>query len=123
MTTIYPALKYRDAQAGIDFLERAFGFERHLVVPGDGDAVAHAELRLGDAFVMLASAGTGGLDWRPGSSSVSTAVDDLHALHERARGAGAEIVLELRDTDYGSREFTARDPEGNLWSFGDYRPA
>jgi len=123
MTTIYPALKYRDAGAGIDFLERAFGFERHFVVPGDGDAVAHAELRLGDAFVMLGSAGAGGLDWRPGSSSVYTAVDDLDALHERARGAGAEIVLELRDTDYGSREFTARDPEGNLWSFGDYRPA
>lgn len=48
--------------------------------------------------------------------------DDIDALHERAVGAGAEIVRGLQDTDYGSRDFTARDPEGNIWSFGTYAP-
>jgi uncharacterized glyoxalase superfamily protein PhnB len=121
MTTFYPALKYRDAAAAIDFLERAFGFARHVVVPGEGGAVAHAELRLDDAYVMLGSAGAG-LEWEPGHGSAYAAVDDVDALYGRAREAGAAIERELADTEYGSREFTARDPEGNLWSFGTYRP-
>jgi uncharacterized glyoxalase superfamily protein PhnB len=67
MQTIYPVLRYEDAHAARDFLERAFGFERHAV-------------------------------------------------------SDAQIERELTDQDYGSREYTARDPEGNLWSFGTYRP-
>ena len=50
------------------------------------------------------------------------AVDDVDALHDHAVAAGAEVALELTDTDYGSRDFTLRDPEGNLWAFGTYRP-
>ena len=50
-------------------------------------------------------------------------VEDADAHHARAKAAGAEIVMELMDTDYGSRDYAARDPEGNVWNFGTYRPA
>jgi uncharacterized glyoxalase superfamily protein PhnB len=49
-------------------------------------------------------------------------VPEIDALYERARAAGAEIVMAIRDTEYGSRDFAARDPEGHLWSFGTYAP-
>jgi len=49
-------------------------------------------------------------------------VDDPDGLHTRAVDAGAEIVVGLTDQDYGSREFAARDPHGNIWCFGTYRP-
>ncbi len=123
--SIYPTYHYRDARAGIDFLECAFGFERKAVYEGDGGRVQHAELRFGDGIVMLGDAETdyAKLAPPPGTGSVYIAVDDVDALHERAKAAGAEIVYGPKDQDYGSRDFTARDPEGNLWSFGTYRPS
>jgi uncharacterized glyoxalase superfamily protein PhnB len=57
-----------------------------------------------------------------GEGWVYVAVEDPDALHERAKAAGAEIVMAPMDTDYGSRDFALRDLEGNLWSFGTYRP-
>jgi uncharacterized glyoxalase superfamily protein PhnB len=124
MASIYPVLRYEDAHAAIDFLERAFGFERHAVHEGDDGRIVHSELRLGDEFVMPSSTGAGGAvyDQGAGRTVVYVAVDEVDSLHERARDAGAEIVMPPTDQDYGSRDFTARDPEGNLWSFGTYRP-
>jgi uncharacterized glyoxalase superfamily protein PhnB len=123
MQSVYPVLKYEDAHAAVEFLERAFGFERHAVHEGETD-IAHAELRLGDEFVMLGSTSEGDPVFNHGAGrcSVYVAVDDPDAHHARAREAGAKIELELRDEDYGSRGYTARDPEGNLWNFGTYRP-
>lgn len=124
--SIHPTFHYRDARAAMDFLERAFGFERKAVYDGDDGSVQHAELRLGDGLIMLgdkADTPFAKIAPPPGSGSVYVAVDDVDALHERAKAAGAEIVIGPLDTDYGSRDFTARDPEGNLWSFGTYRPA
>jgi uncharacterized glyoxalase superfamily protein PhnB len=123
--SIHPTFRYRDAHAAIDFLERAFGFERKEVHESEDGTVQHAELRLGDGLIMLGDDGES--DFAkvappPGSGSVYVAVDDVDALLERARAAGAEIVYGPRDQDYGSRDFSARDPEGNLWSFGTYRP-
>jgi uncharacterized glyoxalase superfamily protein PhnB len=125
MASIYPILRYEDAHAAIDFLERAFGFERHAVHEGDDGKIVHSELRFEDAFVMPSSTGTGGAiyDQAAGRALVYVAVDEVDSIYERARGAGAEIVMEPTDQDYGSRDFSARDPEGNLWSFGTYRPA
>jgi uncharacterized glyoxalase superfamily protein PhnB len=125
MQNIYPTLKYKDARAAIDFLEKAFGFERHAVYDGENGGVAHAELRFDSEMVMLGSRGEGDelFNRSEGSSSVYLVVGDPDAHHERAKEAGAEIVRGLRDEDYGSRGFTARDPEGNLWSFGTYRPS
>ena len=57
-----------------------------------------------------------------GSASVYLVVSDPDAHHDRAQKAGAKVVIPLRDEDYGSRGYTALDPEGNAWSFGTYRP-
>jgi uncharacterized glyoxalase superfamily protein PhnB len=122
---VWPTLTARDARGLIAFLVETFGFEE-TVVYGDGDLVDHAQLSwpLGGG-VMLGSDREPSEDkpWRlpPGSFGAYVVTDDPDALFARATKAGAEILYGLRDTDYGSREFAVRDPEGNLWSFGTYR--
>ena len=118
---IIPTLRYMDAPAAIDFLERAFGFERKAVY-GDGAVIHHAELTCGRGMVMLGSTGRGDPQFDTRKSSAYVIVADPDGLHDRAKAAGAAITRELQDTDYGSREFSARDPEGNAWSFGTYDP-
>jgi uncharacterized glyoxalase superfamily protein PhnB len=127
---VIPTLRYEDAVAAIDWLERAFGFERHMVVDGGDGAIAHAQLRVGSGMIMLGSAREGD-DWpskAPGRLGGATGgtyviVADPDAHCERARAAGAEILREPVDQDYGGRDYSARDPEGYLWSFGTYRPS
>ena len=118
---IIPTLRYQDATSAIEFLERAFGFERKAVYDNDG-TVHHAELTYGRGMVMLGTAGVGDPQFDTRHSSAYVIVDDPDGLHDRAKAAGAEITRELQDTSYGSREFSARDPEGNVWSFGTYDP-
>jgi uncharacterized glyoxalase superfamily protein PhnB len=124
MQSIYPILKYGDAHAAIDFLERAFGFKRHAVHENEDGAIVHAELRFGDQVAMVSSAGADDalFDQGAGRTVVYVAVDEVDMLHDTAAAAGAEIVMAPTDQDYGSRDFAARDPEGNIWSFGNYRP-
>lgn len=122
---LYPILLYRDADAAMDWLERALGFSRGEDVRADDGRVAHAEMSLGSATVMLGTAGAGREPFRslPAAGSlVYCAVEDVEAVYDRARAAGADIPLAPTDTDYGSRDFTVRDPERNLWAFGTYRP-
>jgi uncharacterized glyoxalase superfamily protein PhnB len=121
---VYPFLTYRDARAAIEWLEKAFGFGRHLVVDGPDGSVVHAELTNGEGMVMLASEREDGgrFGHHAGQGWLYVVVADADAHHERARRAGAEIVMEPTDQVYGSRDYSARDPEGNLWSFGTYRP-
>jgi uncharacterized glyoxalase superfamily protein PhnB len=131
-SSVIPGLRYRDAPAAIEFLCNAFGFERHLVVPADGDRIAHAQLVLGRDMIMLGShPGEGEYgQWvaPPASPDAVTTmglylvVDDCDAHCARARAAGARIVMEPRDEDYGGRDYTCRDPEGNVWTFGTYDP-
>jgi uncharacterized glyoxalase superfamily protein PhnB len=118
---IIPTLRYKDAHAAVDFLERAFGFERKAVYE-DAGTVHHAELAYGRGMVMLGTLGAGDPQFDTRRSSAYVIVPDADAAYERAQGAGAEITRELQDTDYGSREFSVRDPEGNAWSFGTYDP-
>ena len=123
--TIFPALRYKDASAAIDWLGRAFGFERHFVAEGENGLIAHAQLVHEGAMIMLgseAAAGENRLEYPAGAAAVYVVVADPDAHHARAVAAGAEIVNQLNDTDYGSREYVARDPEGHLWSFGTYQP-
>ena len=124
MQSIYPVLKYSAAHTAIDFLERTFGFQRHAMHEGESGEIAHGELRFGDQVAMVSSAGAGDpvCDEGLGHTTVYVAVDEVDPLHERAKAAGAEIVMAPTDQDYGSRDFSARDPEGKLWSFGTYRP-
>jgi uncharacterized glyoxalase superfamily protein PhnB len=123
-TIVWPTLRYRDAQAAITFLVEAFGFEKTAVYTGkDESIVDHAELRWpGGGGVMLGSARPESAiaALPPGAGSIYIVVDDPDALYARAKAAGATFALDLHDEDYGSREFTARDPEGVFWSFGTY---
>jgi uncharacterized glyoxalase superfamily protein PhnB len=122
MATIIPTFRYDDARAAITFLCSAFGFEEHAVYEHDG-VVGHAELRFGDAYIMLGDTRTAGADIPHGPSTTYVIVDDPDAHHGRAVAAGAEITRPLTDQDYGSREYAAKDPAGNVWSFGTYRPS
>jgi uncharacterized glyoxalase superfamily protein PhnB len=120
--TVFPTLHYDDAPAAIDFLTAAFGAARHAVYADGKRTIVHAELRLGNGIVMLGPARAEASATRGKGSEIYVAVDDPDAHCARAREAGAEIVRDLNDTDYGSREYAARDPEGNVWSFGTYQP-
>ncbi len=132
-TSVIPCLVYEDAPRAIDFLCEAFGFARHLVVPGETERdVAHAQLRLGDSMVMLSSAkpdhherfglvtaqATNGLV----TGSIYVMVADPDAHHAQAVAYGASVIIPPRDNEYGGRGYEVRDCEGCLWSFGSYDP-
>lgn len=129
-STIMPAMRYRDAPAAIDWLSRVFGFARHAVYVNADGTIGHAELTLGGGMIMLGSEkndeyGRGfkspselGVETR----SVYIVVPDADAVYARAQAAGATIVRPLKNTDYGSREFSVKDPEGHTWSVGTYDP-
>ena len=124
--TVYQAgLRYNDAAAALDWLAKAFGFEETMRAEGEGGSIDHAEMRVGTDLIMLGSAsdGSDGRLAAPAGTGVTYVyVEEPDAHHERATAAGASIVRELDDTPYGSREYTCKDPEGNIWSFGTYRP-
>ncbi|MEY9941211.1 VOC family protein [Streptacidiphilus sp. MAP5-3] len=121
---VWPTLRANDARALIRFLVDAFGFEE-TVVHGEGDDVQHAQLSWPEGGgVMLGSVRPDqtGDAWplQPGVFGAYVVTADPDAVHARAKAAGAEITADLHVTDYGSRDFAARDPEGNRWSFGTY---
>ncbi len=122
---VWPTLRARDARALIRFLVDAFGFEETAVY-GEGDHVSHAQLFWpAGGGIMLGSAHEPGPEdqWpvAPGTFGAYVVTDDPDGLFARATAAGAEVLSGLHDTDYGSRDFYVRDPEGNRWSFGTYR--
>lgn len=130
-STIIPCLRYRNANAAIDWLCAAFGFERQLVVPGDNGTVAHAQLTFGNGMIMLGSV----LDNEFGKNMVQpdeiggretqcacVIVEDADIVYASAKAAGAKIDREIRDEDYGGRGFSCRDLEGHHWYFGTYDP-
>lgn len=122
--SVYPTLRYDDARAAIEFLTKSLGLVAGEVHEGPDGQVMHAELSWGNGVVMVSSRPSGEPDvFDTGTAVIYLAVDDPDAAHDRAVAAGAEIVRGLTDQDYGSRDFAARDPEGNVWSFGTYRPA
>jgi uncharacterized glyoxalase superfamily protein PhnB len=121
----YPELLYHDADAGMRWLESVLGCERREEHRDDDGNVVHAELVFRGAIVMVGTAGVGREPFRslPAAGCLLyCGIDDVDALYERVREAGGDIAMDLTDTDYGSRDFTVRDPEGNLWAFGTYRP-
>ncbi|WBB75421.1 VOC family protein [Micromonospora sp. WMMD1128] len=122
MRSIYPVLRYPDVHAAVDFLRSAFGLTVHEVHAGPDGAVRHAQLGHGDDLVMVGPGPAPASRPADDDYRLYLAVDDVDAHHERARAAGAEIVRAPYDTDYGSRDYAARDPAGMVWSFGTYRP-
>jgi uncharacterized glyoxalase superfamily protein PhnB len=121
----YPIVNYEDATAAIEWLKRAFGAEEVAVYKGEGGEVEHMELSFEGAIVMGGSKGAGELAGKAEQGQpvwLYLVVSDPDAHHARAVEAGAEVVIPLRDEEYGSRGYSALDPEGNVWSFGTYRP-
>lgn len=129
-STISPEMHYRDAPKAIEWLCRAFGFAKHAVFAGENNTIAHAELSFGNGMIMLSS-----ISDYPGSELVrhpadvhgathwlNVVVPDADAHYARAKAAGAEIVIDIKDTHYGGRMYTCRDLEGFFWTFGTYDP-
>ncbi|MES2317373.1 MAG: VOC family protein [Pseudomonadota bacterium] len=130
---VIPCLRYRDAPAAIEWLCATFGFEKHLVVPGDNGTIAHAQLAFGNGMIMLGSAARldndyGKLISQPSdigdaaTQTVYVVVADADAVYERVKRAGMDIVMDITDEDYGGRGFSCRDIEQHIWSFGTYEP-
>jgi uncharacterized glyoxalase superfamily protein PhnB len=124
---LYPTMRCRDAEAMIRWLIDVIGFTERVIYRKDG-AVQHAELAYGSSILMLGHSRddeygklVGDIAGRR-TDAVYVAVEDPDALYARAKSAGSRIEMELHTTDYGSRDFACRDPEGNLWSFGTYWP-
>ena len=131
VATIIPSLRYRDAPAAIEWLCRAFGFEKRAIYPDEHGGIAHAQLTFGNGMVMLSSASDD--QWgrriaqpdQIGGRETQCAcliVADADAHYAQAKAAGATIVDEIRDQDYGGRGYSCRDPEGHMWWFGTYDP-
>jgi uncharacterized glyoxalase superfamily protein PhnB len=118
MSSVSPTTRSVDPDTSIAFLKEAFGLQEGLIHRGPDGTVAHAELWYGDDAIMLGQ--SSGEDTPP--ASLYVVVDDPDAHHDRAKAAGAEIVMPLTDQDYGSRDYGAKDIDGNTWYFGTYRP-
>jgi uncharacterized glyoxalase superfamily protein PhnB len=131
-SSVIPCLRYRDAPRAIDWLCSVFGFVRHLVVEGENGAIAHAQLNSGSGMIMLGSVSNEGaygkLLVQPediGGAQTQTTylvVADADAVYGRVLEAGAAIVIDIVDEEYGGRGFTCRDLEGHIWSIGTYDP-
>ena len=131
-STIIPAMRYRNALQMIDWLQQAFGFEKNAVYMASDTLVAHAQLTFGNGMIMLGSVENGSkiqsLMTQPdeiGNLETQHAcliVSDCEPIHASAKAAGAEMVMDLTQMDYGGRAFTCRDPEGHIWSIGEYDP-
>lgn len=123
--TVWHTLRYRDAPAAIDFLERAFGFTVVARYDNAQDAamVDHAQLSWPDGGGIMLGSMSETPQWpaTAGHAAAYVVTADPASVLERARAAGATIVSELSEKDYGSSDFAAADPDGNLWSFGTYR--
>jgi uncharacterized glyoxalase superfamily protein PhnB len=129
-STIIPALRYRDAHAAIQWLCNVLGFNQHAMYPGPNNTVGHAELTLNGGMIMLGSGKDDdyGKNFKSPSElgfetrSTYVIVSDADAVWARAQAAGAPVLRPIQNTDYGSREFTIKDPEGHSWSVGTYDP-
>lgn len=131
-SNVIPCMRYRDAPAAIDWLCTTFGFEATLVVPNEDGSIAHAQLSFGNGMIMLGSVFDtefGRLMKQPSeigqfnTQSAYLVVNDADKVYDNVKQAGGEILLDIKDEDYGGRGFTCRDPEGHIWSIGTYDPA
>jgi uncharacterized glyoxalase superfamily protein PhnB len=130
-SAVIPTLRYRNAPAAVEWLCNVFGFQQHAVVPDGKGGIVHAELTLGNGMVMLGSVADtefGHMMKQPdeiGGAETQSAylvVSDADTIYVKAKHAGADIVLDIKDEDYGGRGFSCRDLEGHLWSVGTYDP-
>ena len=130
---IIPCLRYRNATAAIDWLCTAFGFAKQAVHADADGTIVHAQLTFGNGMIMLGSvsakeSGWGRLIRQPDeiggaeTQSPYVVVPDADVVYAKAKAAGAEILLDIKEENYGGRGFTCRDLEGHIWTFGTYDP-
>ena len=128
---IIPGMRYKDAPVAIEWLCRVFGFYKHLVVPDDNGGIAHAQLVIGNGMIMLGSSRDEGefdrvvrlpRDVGANTQAAYVVIEGIDEHCRRAVDAGADIVYEIADQEYGGRLYSAIDPEGHLWNFGSYDP-
>jgi uncharacterized glyoxalase superfamily protein PhnB len=118
------ALCYRDPKAALKWLEAAFGFEMAMLIEDADGNLAHAEMKFGDSLVMIGSEWTQQHRSPASIDGLNTQTvhihleDDVDAHCERARAAGAEILMEPADQFYGDRTYRCRDLEGHFWTVG-----
>jgi uncharacterized glyoxalase superfamily protein PhnB len=123
MQSIIPYLLYKDCDAALDWLARAFGFEEVLRYTGAEGYVNHAEMKLGDARIFMGDPGEHYRNPKElGQDTVGLYVyiDDVDAHFERAKAAGAEISRPPEDQEYGDRRYDVADPEGHRWYFASH---
>ena len=131
-STIIPAMRYRDCVAAIEWLCKALGFEKQAVYMGEGNTVMHAQLTFGNGMIMLGSI-QNGTEYskqmiqpdeigKKETQHACLIVSDADAIYATAKAAGAEMVTDIKEMDYGGKAFSCRDPEGHLWSIGTYDP-
>jgi uncharacterized glyoxalase superfamily protein PhnB len=120
-TTINPVVHFRDVEAGAQFLTRAFGFVQHAAHKDPEGVVQYVEMSLDGAALGFGPKVEGSM-FDTGPSVVYISRDEVDSMYERAAAADVEILMKPTDQDYGSRDFVAKDHEGNIWCFGTYHP-
>ena len=128
--SVIPGMWYRNAPDAIEWLCRVFGFQKHAVYAGPKKTIMHAELTLDGGMIMLGTIRDSEHrkymkmpDEAGGETrGVNLIVDDAGAVYQRAKAAGAEIVLDIEEKPHGGKAFTCRDPEGHVWNVGEYDP-
>jgi uncharacterized glyoxalase superfamily protein PhnB len=131
--TVIPCLRYRNAATAIEWLCSAFGFKKLAVYANENGTIAHAQLGFGNGMIMVGSVADSTSAWgrlikQPDeingaeTQAAYLVVADADAVYEHARAFGAQIVIDIKDEDYGGRGFTCRDIEKHIWSFGTYDP-
>jgi uncharacterized glyoxalase superfamily protein PhnB len=117
--TVFPCITFKDAKASVAWLEQALGAEPLAVHEDDDGRVVHAEIRIGESLIMAGDERAGATATPAGVSVVYVVVPDADAAYERAKAAGAQVTDPV-DRDYGSRDVTVTDPDGNRWALGTY---
>src|SRR5262245_17253353 len=124
-TRLWHTMSFTDADTMIEWL-RAIGFTEHATFRDERDpsVVVHAEwLWPGGGGIMFGSRRPDGVVTNVGGSAAYLVTDDPDTAFDKAVAAGATVVREMRDEDYGGRGGSVEDPEGNHWSFGSYQPS
>lgn len=128
---LIPATRYRDPEAALRFLRDVLGLEEHAVYRSDNGTIQHAQMRAGAGIMMFGPPNDGPFERFMAdpndiggreTTTIYAVVPDVAARHARAVAAGADILLPLKEQDYGGQAFTVADPEGHIWTFGDYDP-
>ena len=122
MPRVTPLLIYDDVAAATAWLERVFGFNERMRIPGPDGVVIHSEVEIGDGVVMLGVTGEREDSKNPQalkgvSSTVYVYVDDVDKHFDAAKRAGATILSEPETKFWGDRTYDADDLEGHRWLF------